>query len=213
MSLGSRVRALAGPLEPALARVYRATFFDLGALAEAVHQRVAAESILEIGCGEGALADEILRRYPRARLVGIDPSPRAGRLFQGDRRRTSFHRASAGELARRSPGAFELVLICDVLHHVPWAEHPALLADAARALRPGGTLVVKEWERRPTPIHLAGYLSDRVVTGDRIRYGHAEEFRRLFTTAFGPGCIEHETRLPPWRNNLAFFLRPGRGRA
>ena len=113
---------------------------------------------------------------------------------------------TAREFAAANPESFDLVLLCDVMHHVPWEMHEGLLRDAGTALRPGGRLVLKDWERRPNLIHLLGYLSDRCITGDRVRYGTADDFRKLLGRVFGPGSIGREQRLPPWPNNLAFLV-------
>jgi 2-polyprenyl-6-hydroxyphenyl methylase/3-demethylubiquinone-9 3-methyltransferase len=208
-ALGPRLRRLFGPLERPVAELYRACFLDLGRLAATVRRWAPApESVLEVGCGEGALLERLARAYPAARLTGIDITPRAGRLFRGDRGRVEFHRATVEEFVPAHLGRFDLALTGDVLHHVPWPLHERFLAEAARALRPGGRLVVKDWERRPNLAHLLGYCSDRYLTGDRIRYATAAELRALLRRVFGPGCIERECRLPPWPNNVMFLVRP-----
>src|SRR5271157_1481791 len=47
----------------------------------------------------------------------------------------------------------------------------------------------------------------RYITGDRIRYRSADEFRTLLQSIFGSGSIERELRIPPWRNNVAYFVK------
>ena len=207
MSIGPRFRAWLGPLERPAANLYRAGFVDLGHLARQVREWAPASSILEIGCGEGALTEHLGSIYPEARITGIDITPNAGRLYRGDRGRVTFSRQTIHDLVAGHPASFDLILICDVMHHVPWENHEVLLTDARKALRPGGRFVLKDWERRPNLAHLLCYLSDRYITGDRIRYGSSGEFRALLQSIFGPGTIERELRIPPWRNNVAYFLR------
>jgi 2-polyprenyl-6-hydroxyphenyl methylase/3-demethylubiquinone-9 3-methyltransferase len=172
-----------------------------------VRQWAPAEAILEVGCGEGALVGRLARTYPEARITGIDITPRVGRLFRSDRGRIEFLQQSVQAFAAARPESFDLVVICDVMHHVPWDVHAELLTHARRALRPGGRLVLKDWERRTSLIHWACYMSDRYLTGDRIRYGTSAYFRELLDQIFGPGRIEHESPVPPWRNNIAFCVR------
>ena len=209
MALGPRFRAMLGPLEIPVANLYRAFFFDVGHLARQVRDWAPAERILEVGCGEGALTERLSEVYPEAQITGIDITPRVGRLFRGDRQRVTFTQQTIHEFAAANPASFDLVLICDVMHHVPWEIHQAFLTDARKALKSDGRFVLKDWERRANLAHLLCYLCDRYLTGDRIRFGSAEEFKELLQSLFGIGSIERQFRVPPWPNNMAFFIRAG----
>jgi len=214
MPIGPTVRRLLGPLEKPTANLYRAFFVNLGRQIDQVHRWApTASDILEIGCGEGAVCDRLASVYPSAQITGIDITPRAGRLGRTDSGRVHFANATAGEFAASHPGQFDLVLICDVMHHVPWDAHADLLQSAGRLLRPGGALVVKDWERITNIAHFLCAFSDRVITGDSVRYATAAEFQRLFESVFGPGSVAEQVRLPPWRNNVMFFVRPAVGGA
>ncbi|MFB6174006.1 MAG: class I SAM-dependent methyltransferase [Halobacteriales archaeon] len=127
------------------------------------------ERVLDVGGGTGraasALGDrervvldlsrQMLRRVP----TGI------GRVL-----------ADARSLPVR-PGAADAVLVVDALHHLP--DVPAVLAEAARVLRPGGVLVVREFD--PTTLrgralaaaeHAVGMDSAFLAPGtlvDRVR--------------------------------------------
>mgnify|MGYP001616252778 CR=1 FL=1 len=208
-AIGPRVRALFGGSERSLVAAYRRFFVDLDVLADRLRSGVTASRILDMGCGEGLFTEKLARAYPEARITGIDITPRVGRLFVGDRNRVSFRQETAESLSRELPGGFDLIVVCDVLHHIPWSSRPGVLGFVRCLLSTGGLIVVKDWERRPNLVHLLGYLSDRWLTGDRIRYARQEELRDVLAGAFGAGAIKEEFRLPPWRNNTVFFVRPG----
>lgn len=207
MPLGSTIRGLLGPAEPAIARLYRGAFTDLESIASTIAAWTPADRILEIGCGEGQLTEELTRAFPRATITGIDITPRVGRLYRGPQGRATFLHRAVAELAAERRGAFDLAIVADVLHHMPWAEHAQFLRDAAIALAPGGRLALKDWERRANLPHLFGYLSDRVITNDRVRYASAEELRELLRRALPQASVEREVRLRPWANNLMFLVR------
>jgi len=209
MPIGPLVRRALGPFEHAAAERFRSIFFNLDRFIDDVAETVPAARILEVGCGEGAVCRRLADAYPEAEIVGIDITPRLGRLFQGDRTRVTFRRCYVQELAADGPEPFDLVVVADVLHHVPWQFHAEFLHSARRLLKPGGWLVVKDWERRFTPIHWAAYFIDRVITGDRISYGTSEDFRSRIAENVGVAVDEPPRRYPPWRNNMAFFVQVG----
>jgi SAM-dependent methyltransferase len=214
MSLGGRVRRAFGPLEPRVAALYRRAFFDITPFAADVAGRRRPARVLEVGCGEGAVLTELAARWPDAHFVGIDPSPAVGRLFRGDTARVVFRHATADEEAARAE-PYDVVLMCDVLHHVRTAERSAVLAAVRSLVAPDGLFVLKDWERRANLGHALGAFSDRYLTGDRhVEYLTAGEARALLANVFGRPA-DAEQRWPPWPNNysIAVDLRAGDARA
>ena len=210
MMIGRMARAMLGPLEIPVTKWYRGVFFDSESLARVIRSWISAEEILEVGCGEGQLTQCLARQFPEASITGIDITPRVGRLFRGDSRRVIFLQETIQEFAAAHPACFDLVVICDVMHHLAWEMHSEFLNVSRSTLRPGGGFVLKDWEKTKSPICLLGYLSDRYITGDRIRYGTADDFRKLIHEVLGTESIQREERFRPWSNNLAFFCRvPG----
>jgi SAM-dependent methyltransferase len=103
--------------------------------------------------------------------------------------------------------AFDLVVMCDVLHHVPVPERVGLLQTARRLVRPGGFLAVKDWERRRDLGTLASKVSDTYVTGDQVSFFPPGEVERLVVQACPGDVIVAEGRVPPRRNNQYFVVR------
>jgi 2-polyprenyl-6-hydroxyphenyl methylase/3-demethylubiquinone-9 3-methyltransferase len=207
MAIGPFIRQMLGPLERPVSEVYRGTFVDITAFVEQIKHWVPASKILEVGCGEGAVTERLVKAYPNASITGIDISPRVGRMFQGDRSRVTFRQQTIKDFVAENPSSFDLLLISDVMHHAPWEIHEELLTEAKNALKPGGHLVLKDWERSATPIHLLCYLLDRYITGDRVQYKTAHEFRNLIQDIYGANSIKDETQIRPWSNNIAFLIQ------
>jgi SAM-dependent methyltransferase len=208
MSLGSFVRRLFGPYEHAIASAYRAIYIDLDALIECFLQwQPTARRILEVGCGEGAVTERLRAAYPDATITAIDVTPRVGRLYRGPCERVRFVQCAIQEIAASEPAAFDLVILSDVMHHVPIALRQGLLDSIRVALAPGGLFVFKDWERNRAPIHWISYASDRWLTGDRIHYMGHEEMRRRLIASFGADGLVAEARIGPWWNNIAMLVR------
>ena len=115
----------------------------LRVLAEALAPHLPASGrVLDVGCGDGRLAERILALRPGLRLEGIEVKPRPGTRI-----------AVTGFDGRHIPfqdGAFDAAIAVDTFHHAEDAD--ALLAECARVAR---LVVVKDhlrdpWLARPT---------------------------------------------------------------
>jgi 2-polyprenyl-3-methyl-5-hydroxy-6-metoxy-1,4-benzoquinol methylase len=115
-----------------------------------------ADSLVDLGCGNGQLLREVAARHPRMALAGLDLS--AAQVAANRQRHPEIDWAAC-DLARPLPadsdlaGRFGVVIAAEIIEHV--AEPEALLANALRLARPGGQLLlstqsgpVRETERR-----------------------------------------------------------------
>src|ERR1700721_407946 len=190
MPIGPQVRRLFGPDEHQLAERYRRFFIDLDNLAQLMHEWVPeAKTILEVGCGEGAMTERIVRAYPSASVTAIDITPKAGRLYRGNPAAVTFRQETVEAAASREPASFDLVVLCDVIHHVPVDLRPSALSVIRRALATNGTLVFKDWAISSTPVHWLCNFSDRYLTGDDVTYYTTSSLEKMLTDSFGPGAI------------------------
>jgi SAM-dependent methyltransferase len=208
MGIGAKVRGLCGPLEPFVTELYRRIFFDPNRFIKSVSQQGTPARVLEVGCGEGAITSRLLNLWPEVRIDAIDLTPRLGRLLEGDRSRVRLQQIPVEQFAAEEPCSVDLVMICDVMHHIPWDLHPSIFAASLKALKPGGTLIIKEWIHNLHPIYWLGYFCDRVISGERIRYGSRDEWAEKFRIAFGADAIKTEFSISPWSCNHAFVMKP-----
>jgi len=210
VSVGSVVRRMFGPYEHEISAAYRAIYLNLDALIERIRLwKPEAARILEIGCGEGAVTERLRIAYPDADITAIDITPRVGRLYRGSPDRVHFIQCSIQELVARELPPYDLVMLSDVLHHVPIDLRQGILDAVPATVAPQGRFIFKDWEKNNAPIHALCYLSDRWLTGDRINYMRREEFRQRLARGFGEAAIIDEARIGPWWNNLAFLMAPG----
>ena len=211
MSLGAFIRRLFGPYEREISEGYRSTYIDIDSFVELMRDWAPdATRILEVGCGEGAVTERLAAAYPNARITAIDITARVGRLYRGPRERVEFVRCDVHRVASAEPAAYDLVVLSDVLHHVPTELRQGLIDSIRATLAPGGSFVFKDWERTFTPIHWLCYASDRWVTGDRISYLSREQMRVRLASSFGHSALVAEAGVRPWRNNIATLVRPER---
>ena len=105
--------------------------------------RIEPSLVVDVGCGTGASFDALAKRFPRARLVGVDL---ASAMLRAARSRSPWWRRITGA---RAPG-----LVCADAERLPvasgaaglvfsnlamqWCRPDAFVAEAARVLSPGG---------------------------------------------------------------------------
>lgn len=100
--------------------------------------------IVELGCGAAQLSRQLLRRFPRCRVVGLEVDERQHAKNLADPvERLDFVQAGAQDIP--APAAcFDLAIMLKSLHHVPVPSMDAALAEIHRVLRPDGLLYVSE---------------------------------------------------------------------
>lgn len=110
------------------------------------------DQVLDVGCGTGTLALEVQRRVGRAgRVVGIDPSSeqiaRARAKAAWRNVPISFQIGVIEQLAFPDQ-TFDVVLSTLMMHHLPADLRRQGLAEIARVLKPGGRLVIADFQRK-----------------------------------------------------------------
>jgi SAM-dependent methyltransferase len=114
-----------------------------------------ARNLLDIGGSHGHFAAQLCRRHPglRAEILELPAAiaasaPILAEEGMGDR---VVHRAGDALSDDLGEAAWDVILISQLVHHFSEAENQALVGRAARALRPGGVLVVQEVIRPGDP--------------------------------------------------------------
>jgi ubiquinone/menaquinone biosynthesis C-methylase UbiE len=116
----------------------------VGLLAEAIAGEPPPARILDFGCGIGETERALGERFPQAGIDAVDSSSAsidAARALGLPR--VDFH-FSAGVKLPFDDHRFDVIYSNGTLHHIDHTEHPALLAEMARVLRPGGHLFIFE---------------------------------------------------------------------
>jgi SAM-dependent methyltransferase len=102
---------------------------------------LASARVLDLGCGEGYVARQIMARGP-GRLVGMDIS--AGMIEKARAAEAEaplgidYHVGTATDLSRFEPGSFDLVVAVFLFNYLSRDETARTMREVARVLRPGG---------------------------------------------------------------------------
>lgn len=168
MSVGSIVRAVLGDqaFRP-LGRAYRRVFVDLHSVVDAIGALPRNAYVLDIGGGDGDVINLLLAKHPDCRVTMIDIADTVGGWIEPrfqdrvERRpRTDIRQFAAGNVVP------DVVLVSDVVHHVPVAAREGFVDDLAAVVGPKTLLVVKDINPGKARSVLS-VLADRYITGDR----------------------------------------------
>lgn len=115
-------------------------------------RRIRAErpaTVYDLGCGAGNITALLARRWPEAKVVGVDSSPA---MLERARAASPGVEFAAADLAAWSPPAPADVLYSNAALH--WlGDHARLFAHLAGQLAPGGTLAVQMPRNHRAPSH------------------------------------------------------------
>lgn len=137
--------------------------------------------VLDVATGEGGMARALIRRWPGARVVGLDFTPQMLRLAREHLAGQPIYWTEGDALRLPFPdGFFDAVVNAFMLRNV--TDVRATLAEQARVVRPGGRVVCLEmtWPRHPLfrPLfHL--YFSGLAPMVGGLLTGHPDAYRYL----------------------------------
>lgn len=105
-------------------------------------------AVLDIGCGTGTLLLHCKRQHPDVSATGIDPDPKvlARARKKAERAALSVRFDHGyGDALPYDDGSFDRVFCSMMLHHLDTPDKAALLAEAARVLKPDGRLELADF--------------------------------------------------------------------
>lgn len=215
MTIGALVRRLLGPRTFALVGArYRALFVDLNKVVDHLPEMQQVHHVLDIGGGDGAVLNILLRRQPHLHATMLDlAAVIGGAIRPGVRSRVTLlpntsirdYIASGGETP-------DLILVSDVLHHVPAPERLQFLKDVRDArLGSAATVVIKDVQPGSWRASL-GYWADRHISGDRnVQLISVKELTAMVTQVFPESAVEPSRLLQEDPPNYSISIRVSAG--
>jgi len=131
----------------------------------------AGDRVLDVGCGDGAFAAELVEAG--CRVAAVDVAAEAVRRARERAPQADVHRVAEGERLPFGEDEFDVVWAGEVLEHV--ADVAGLLAEVRRVLDWGGRILVT------TPYHGRAALAALAVRGLDEHFDPRADHLRFFT--------------------------------
>jgi SAM-dependent methyltransferase len=133
------------------------------------------ERVLDVACGTGTLAIELLERMPGAQVTGVDGDPRilerARAKAAGVGADVHFDEGLSTDLPYADE-SFDVVLSTLFFHHLSDPAKRRSADEICRVLRRGGRAVVADWGRPQDPLMRVAFLPVQVLDGFSNTGGH-----------------------------------------
>ena len=183
-------------------------FLSPGGAAEVAYllegSSIAGCSVLDIGCGLGAVDELLVTRHGARSVLGVDIDPGLLATMRERMERTGLTRQVTTLCVEPGPlplpdARFDVVISKDAIVQIP--DKPAVFADAHRVLRPGGYLIVSDWLRGGSGAYSAEMLEFFRLEGIAYNMADIPETTAALARA---GFIEIEVRdRNEWYRELA----------
>lgn len=99
--------------------------------------------VLEIGCGIGTQTELLAEKLPNGYLLAMDISPRSIEMAKQRLAGKKQVDLRCGDIVTLDvDGTFDMIVLPDVLEHIPISEHEILFQKLAKLLKPEGQVVI-----------------------------------------------------------------------
>jgi 2-polyprenyl-3-methyl-5-hydroxy-6-metoxy-1,4-benzoquinol methylase len=177
--------------------------------------------ILDVGCGHGLLINLLSRDSSRGalELCGIDHDPAKIKIAQGAARPgVTFSTRAIQALPEAS---FDVISIVDVLYAVKRQSWSPILDHCFQAMKPEGTLIVKEVIDQPRWKYRAIMAQEmlsvtvlRITKGDRPHFESAATYRKAIVESGFDILNERPLGSASWISHYLFVAKkPAAGNA
>lgn len=176
--------------------------------------------VLEVGCGVGTLTELIVRKLKSGALVATDISEQAislAREKHGNKRNISFKVTDMSDFV--TEGRFDVVVLPDVLEHIPEEQHAALFALIEKLLAENGVVCIHipdpfslQWmrEHRPEALQIVDQslsIADMVERFGKVKL-LLDRYERYGLWTKEPDYNWIEFRRPPARIEQTTLNKP-----
>ncbi len=146
--------------------------------------QLSGQKVLDVGCGVGGPALDLAREY-NVQILGVDPESwivmeaknRLEAVKEPLRGRVSFAlMPDPLSFMQFAPAEFDIIISKEAILHVPIESKLAYFKEVFRILKPGGSLIIKDWVcSRPFTDQTKQMMTDAGVPFNLISFDQYQE--------------------------------------
>lgn len=103
-----------------------------------------AGKVLDFGCGIGVFASALKKQLPHIQIEGFDVSEESIAKVNSALSHNGLFTSHSADLSYD----YDLIVVANVMHHIPCEQRPNVVADIASRLKPAGKLAIFEHNPR-----------------------------------------------------------------
>ena len=163
---------------------------------------VSPRAVLDAGAEDATFVYWLADQYPTATVLAVDIDQEAISSCIVNRPPKYEDRVDfrVGSFADLEPESVDLITTFDVLEHIP--DDRAAVSDLARALRPGGSLLVHvprdQWTTRQGVIHHVADEDAWRINSGHVRMGYSPDRIRQLLEGAGLHVVDVQLWLGKW---------------
>lgn len=130
--------------------------------------------ILDLGCGEGVIAQYLARRKKR-KVIGLDANET--RLPKIKSKNLEFKKM---DITSIELGRFNGALLSDVLHHIKPSSQKKTIKNTYKGLKKGGVLIIKEIDTQEVlRSKLSGFWDKILYPNEKVYFQKSSDLTRV----------------------------------
>ncbi len=150
------------------------------------HHMHNAKKVFDFGCGDGLMTAFMKQYFPKAEMLGVDPSSASIKIAQETYPEIHFsvNYVEKCDLEFEN-SSFDVSIAAGAFHHIPFKNHDGYMKEIFRTLKPNGTFVLFElnpynpgtqfiFRRSPVEVN-AKMLTPRYATNLLKKYCNAND--------------------------------------
>lgn len=119
------------------------------------------QDLLDVGCGTGPMIELLLTEFPDKNYTGIDLTPRMIEVAQAKKLPNTTFLVGDSEHLPFADSSFDALVCTNSFHHYPNPQ--AFMNQAARVLRNGGRLILRDYTSNPFMVWLMNHVEMPLV--------------------------------------------------
>lgn len=137
---------------------------------------------VDVGCGYGLISLWIALAFQHVNVIGIDVVKSRIEFCRklADEAGVKNLRFCVTDITKETIDNSEIILLINLLHHIPFADQLSVLKQCINKTSRGGYIVFKDIDRTPSWKYLVNYIQDDLLRREKTYCRSKDEYMKFF---------------------------------